>query len=152
MSLKDKIQEEMKNAMRAKDQVALRTLRAIKSAIMLAETAEGREAGTPLSETEEIGLLQKQAKQRRDSIDAFRNNGRPELAVGEEEELTIIETFLPKQLSSDELEAEVKAIIAETGAASIKDMGRVVKTANEKLAGKATPQAVAETAKKILGA
>lgn len=152
MSLKDRIGEDMKTAMRAKDQAALRTLRAIKSAILLAETAEGRIAGSPLTEAEEIGLLQKQAKQRRDSIEAFRSNNRPELAIGEEEELAIIETYLPKQLSADDLEAAVRAVIAETGASSIKDMGRVVKTANEKLAGQATPQSVAEAAKKILSA
>lgn len=150
MSLKDKIQEELKNAMRAKDQAALRTLRAIKSAILIAETAEG--ASAEMTEAEEIALLQKQAKQRRDSIEAFRSNGRPELAVGEEEELAIIENFLPKQLSGEELEAVIQAIVTETGASSIKDMGKIMGAANKKIAGKASPQAISEVAKKILGA
>ena len=103
MSLKDKVNGEIKNAMRAKNQGALRALRAIKSAILLMETAEGREAGAPLSTEEEMNLLIKQAKQRRDSIETYEKNDRADLAVTEKEELEIIEGFLPEQLSQEEI-------------------------------------------------
>ena len=150
MSLKEKIQEEMKTAMRSKDKTALAALRAIKSAILLAETAEGRSPG-PLTDDEGMKLLIKQAKQRRDSAAQYRDNGREDLAETEEAELEVVERFLPKQLSTEEIEAEVKAIIAETGASSMKDMGRVMGVASKKLAGRADGKAISGIVKQLLG-
>ena len=149
MSLELKVQEEMKNAMRAKDQVALVALRAIKSAILYARTSEGRSDG-PLSEAEEMSLLVKQAKQRRDSIDSFRQNNRPDLAEKEEAELKIIQLFLPKQLSAEELASSVKALVEEAGATSMKDMRKVMELATAKLAGQAEPQAISAAVKAAL--
>lgn len=150
MSLKEQIQTEMKTAMRSKDKVALQALRAIKSAILLAETSEGREPG-PLSADDEMKLLIKQAKQRRDSAEQYRKNGRDDLAEVEEAELAVVERFLPKQLSEEEIEAEVQAIIAETGASSMKDMGRVMGVATKKLAGRADGKAISGIVRKLLG-
>lgn len=150
MSLKDKIQEEMKVAMRAKDKAALRTLRAIKAAILLAETAEKRAPG-PLSADEDMKLLVKQAKQRRDSIAQFKENGREDLAATEIEELEVIERFLPKQLTEEELKAEVSKIIEATGASSMKDMGKVMGMANKQLAGRADGKAISALVKQMLG-
>jgi uncharacterized protein YqeY len=149
MSLKEKIQAEMKTAMRAKDQVTLRTLRAIKTAIMMVETSEGF-SGT-FTEAEELKLLTKQAKQRKDSIQQYRDNNREDLAKVEEEELEVIERFLPKQMSEEEIEAEVKAIIADTGAASMKDMGKVMGLATKRMAGRADGKVISAIVRKMLG-
>jgi hypothetical protein len=149
MSLELKVQEEMKNAMRAKDQTSLLALRAIKSAILYAKTSEGRAEG-PLSADEEMALLIKQAKQRRDSIQQFRANNRADLAEKEEAELQVIELFLPKQLSDEELQAAVRGIIAELGASSIKDMGKVMAVANQRFAGQADGKAVSAAVKALL--
>lgn len=149
MNLKQRIQEEMKVAMKAKDQAALRALRAIKSAILLAETAEGRSPGD-LSPEEEMKLLTKQAKQRRDSATQYRENNRDDLAITEEEELEVIERFLPEQMSQADVEAAVAAIISETGAQGIKDMGKVMGIATQKLAGKADGKVISAAARKIL--
>ena len=148
MPLKDRIDTEIKDAMRAKDQAALRALRAIKSAILLAETAEGHTG--PLTEAEEMKLLTKQAAQRRDSISQFEANGRADLAVGEKEELAVIERYLPKALTPDELEAEVKRLIAEAGATGPADLGKVMKLASPALAGRADGKAISETVKRLL--
>lgn len=148
MSLKDKIGGLIKDAMRAKDKGALRALRAIKSAILLAETAEG--ATGAMSEDQELKLLMKQAKQRKDSAKQFRDNDRADLAEVEEEELLVIENLLPKQMSEEEVEAEVKAIIEQTGASGIKDMGKVMGMASKKLAGKASGGMISSFAKKLL--
>lgn len=150
MSLKDKVQAEMVTAMKAKDQAALRALRAIKSAILLAETAEGRVSGSPLSEDEEMKLLVKQSKQRKDSIEQFRNAGRNDLAASEEEELVIIDRFLPQALTPEELKAEIEAIIAEVGATSAKDMGKVMGAANKRLAGRADGKEISVLVKQLL--
>jgi uncharacterized protein len=149
MSLKLRVQEEMKEAMRAKDQVALLALRAIKSAILYAETAEGHTG--ELTADEEMALIIKQAKQRRDSIDQFRANNRPDLVEKEEAEMVVIERFLPKQLSAEELTAILQGIIAEIGAASIKDMGKVMAIANQRLAGQADGKVMSATVKQLLG-
>lgn len=149
MSLKETIQNDMKTAMRAKDQAALRTLRAIKAAILNAEVAEGRN-GEPLSEEEEIQLLTKQAKQRRDSIAQYEANGRDDLSAGEKEELAVIEQYLPQQLSEAEIEARVKAIIDETGASSMKDMGKVMGTATKQMAGQADGKVISSIVKRLL--
>lgn len=151
MGLKDTIQTEMVTAMKAKDQASLRALRAIKSAILLLETSEGRPQG-PLTADEEMKLLVKQSKQRKDSIEQFKNAGRPELAKSEEEELEVIERFLPKSLSPDELKAEIEKIIAELGATSAKDMGKVIGAANKALAGRADGKEISILVKSLLPA
>lgn len=150
MSLKEKIQEEMKTAMRAKDKMALQTLRAIKAAILVEETSGGR-GDAPLSEDEEMKLLIKQAKQRRDSLTQYEANGREDLAAVERQELAFIEKFLPQQMSQEELETEVKAIIEQVGANSMKDMGKVMGMASKKLAGRTDGKAISAVVKQILG-
>jgi len=149
MSLKSTIDQDIKEAMKAKDQVSLRALRAIKSQIMLAETAEGRK-DEALTEEEEMKLLAKQAKQRRDSWQQFKDNGREDLASKEKEELEVIEKYLPKALSPEEIEAEVKKIIEQTGASTMKDMGRVMGMASKAMAGKADGKAISQIVKQIL--
>ncbi|MCD6063892.1 MAG: GatB/YqeY protein [Flavipsychrobacter sp.] len=138
----------MKDAMKAKDEAALRTLRAIKSAILIEKTSAG--ASDTLTEADEIKMLQKMAKQRRDSLDIFTQQNREDLALKEREELAIIEKFLPKQMSQEELQAELKAIIAEVGASSPADMGKVMGVASKKLAGKADGKAISENVKQLL--
>lgn len=149
MSLKETINNDIKTAMKAKDEAALRALRAIKSAILLAETAEGK-AGAELSPDEEMKLLQKQAKQRKESIDQFKANNRDDLAKTEIEELEVIERYLPKQLSEAEIEARLKEIIAQAGASSAKDMGKVMGVATKALAGLADGKLVSEMVKRLL--
>ncbi len=149
MSLKETIQTDIKTAMRAKDQVALRTLRAIKAAILNAEVAEGRQ-GKPLTDDEEMKLLIKQAKQRRDSLGQYKDNGRDDLAAKEAEELEVIEKYLPKQLSEADIEAKVKEIIAQTGASSMKDMGKVMGPATQAMAGQADGKMISGIVKRLL--
>jgi uncharacterized protein YqeY len=140
--------EQMKTAMRAKDEAALRTLRAIKAAILLEKTAEG--GGGELSEADELKLLQKMAKQRRDSIEIFAGQNREDLAQKEREELQILEQFLPQQLSPEALETALKEIIAQVGATSPADMGKVMGAATKQLAGKADGKAISEAVKALL--
>jgi len=149
MGLKDTINDDVKAAMKAKDQVALRALRAIKAAILLIETSEGREHGT-LSEAEEMQLLQKQVKQRRDSAEQYRANARPERAQGEEEEAEVIALFLPQAMSETELETVIRDLIVETGASGPQDLGKVMKEASAKIAGRADNKSVSEMARKLL--
>lgn len=148
MSLEQKVMEEMKPAMRAKDEAALRTLRAIKAAILLEKTSAG--GSDTMTEADEIKMLQKLAKQRRDSLEIFETQNREDLAKKEREELAIIERFLPKQLSTEELQAELKAIIAQVGASSPADMGKVMGAASKQLAGKADGKAISENVKQLL--
>ncbi|NHE59170.1 GatB/YqeY domain-containing protein [Cyclobacterium plantarum] len=148
MSLKINIEKEIKQAMLAKDKDRLRALRAIKSLIMLEETKGSGEKG--LAEAEEIQLLTKAAKQRKDSIEIFEKQDRKDLAALENSELQVIQEFLPKQLSEAELEAELKAIIAETGADGPKDMGKVMGAATKKLAGKADGKVISQKVKEML--
>ena len=148
MTLEQKIMTDLKAAMLAKDEKSLRSLRAIKAAILLAKTAEG---GTgELKEEEETKLLQKLVKQRKDSLEIFRQQNRADLAQKEEEEIEIIEKFLPQQLSADELKAELMAIIAETGASSPADMGKVMGAATKKLGGKADGKTISGIVKELL--
>ncbi len=147
MSLEQKVMEQMKDAMRAKDEAALRTLRAIKAAILLEKTSG---SGTEITEADEIKMLQKMAKQRRDSLDIFTQQNREDLAAKEKEELAIIEKFLPQQMSAEELQAELKAIIAQVGATSPADMGKVMGVASKQLAGKADGKAISENVKILL--
>lgn len=134
--------------MRAKDEAALRTLRAIKAAILLEKTSAN--AADTITEADEIKMLQKMAKQRRDSLEIFTQQNREDLAQKEREELEIIERFLPKQMSQEELLAELKAIIAEVGASSPADMGKVMGAATKKLAGRADGKAISENVKQLL--
>ena len=149
MSLKETIDNDIKDAMRSKDQIALRALRAIKSAILLGETAEGHTPG-PLSADEEMKILMKQAKQRKDSIEQFQKAGREDLAKGEIEELAIIEKFLPKAMAVEEIEAVISGLISSTGAAGMKDMGKVMGAASKELAGKADGKVISEIVKRLL--
>lgn len=148
MSLKINIEKEIKQAMLAKDKDRLRALRAIKSLILLEETKGSGEKG--LTESEEIQLLTKAAKQRKDSIEIFEKQDRKDLAALENSELQVIQEFLPQQLSEAELEAELKAIIAETGAEGPKDMGKVMGAATKKLAGKADGKVISQKVKAML--
>lgn len=134
--------------MKAKEDVTLRGLRAIKSAILLAKTAEG--ASENISTEDEIKLLSKLVKQRRDSLTIYEQQQRPDLAAKEAEEIAIIERYLPKQLSPDELQTEIKAIIAQLGATSAKDMGKVMGVANKQLAGIADGKQIAALVKTLL--
>jgi len=148
MSLEQKIMGELKTAMLAKDEKALRSLRAIKAAILLAKTSEG--AGGELKEDDEIKLLQKLVKQRKDSLEIYQQQNRTDLAQKESEEIEIIERFLPEQLSVDELRSEVAAIISEVGASSPADMGKVMGAATKKLAGKADGKTISALVKEML--
>jgi len=147
MSLSDQISEQMKTAMKAKDATSLRGLRAIKSALMLLATQEG---GTVITEEDEMTTLVKMAKQRKDSLVIYQEQNRPDLAVIEEEELAIIEKFLPSQLNEEDIKAEIKAIIAETGATGMKDMGKVMGMANGKMKGRADGKMIADMVKALL--
>ena len=148
MALEEKVMEELKNAMRAKDEAALRTLRAIKAAIIIEKTAEGA-TGT-IDEATELKMLQKLAKQRRDSLDIFIKQNREDLAAKEREELSIIEKFLPQQMTQDELHTALKAIIEQVGAKSPADMGKVMGVASKQLAGKTDGKAISEAVKQLL--
>ncbi len=148
MNLEQNVMAEMKDAMKSKNEGALRGLRAIKAAIIIAKTAEG--AGGELKEEDESKLLQKLVKQRRDSLDIFTKQNRADLAQKELEELAVIERFLPKQLSDEELKTEIATIIAESGALSPADLGKVMGAANKKLAGKADGKAIAVIVKELL--
>jgi len=148
MALEQKIMTELKTAMLAKDEKSVRSLRAIKAAIILAKTAEG--AGGELKEEDEVKLLQKLVKQRKDSLEIFQQQNREDLARKEEEEIEVISKFLPEQLSADSLKNEISKIIAETGAASPADMGKVMGLATKKLAGRADGKAISVVVKELL--
>ena len=148
MSLEQKIMPELKAAMLAKDEKTVRSLRAIKAAIIVAKTAEG--AGGELKEEDEVKLLQKLVKQRKDSLDIFTQQNRNDLATKEQEEIEVIEKFLPKQLSQDELKEEISKIIAESGASSPGEMGKVIGLANKKLAGRADGKTISLVVKELL--
>ena len=148
MSLEQKIMTDLKTAMLAKDEKGLRALRAIKAAILLAKTSEG--AGGELKEEDETKLLQKLVKQRKDSLEIYQQQNRSDLAQKEQEEIEVIEKFLPKQLSPDELQLEIKKIIAETGATSPADMGKVMAVDAKRLAGKADGKTISAAVKELL--
>lgn len=133
--------------MREKDRVALDSLRAVKSQILLLKTEA---KGAEVSAEQEIAILQRMIKQRKDSFEQFAAQGRNDLAEVEEAQMKVIEQFLPKQLSPEELESEIKNIISETGAGSIKDLGKVMGAASKALAGKSDGKSISEMAKKLL--
>ena len=148
MSLEQQIMSELKTAMLAKDEKSVRSLRAIKAAIILAKTSEG--AGGEINEDAEIKLLQKLVKQRKDSLEIFEQQNRTDLAQKEQEEIAVIEKFLPKQLSEDELKKLVGDIIISSGASSPADMGKVMGIATKQLAGKADGKTVSAIVKQLL--
>jgi len=148
MSLEQKIMTELKTAMLARDEAGLRSLRAIKAAILLAKTAGG--ASGELKEDEEVKLLQKLVKQRKDSLEIFQQQKRDDLAKKELEEIGIIEKFLPQQLSPEELKQALQKIIAETGAAGPADLGKVMGIASKQFAGKADGKTISALAKELL--
>lgn len=149
MSLEKQVMEELKAAMLAKDEKGLRSLRAIKAAILLAKTAE--KSGKELSHEEEIKLLQKLVKQRKDSLAIYEQQHREDLASREREEIEIIGKYLPEQLSPEDLKKELSAIITETGASSRADMGKVMGIAAKKLAGRADGKMISATVMELMG-
>ncbi|QXP51721.1 GatB/YqeY domain-containing protein [Cellulophaga sp. HaHa_2_95] len=148
MSLQEQVMTEMKTAMKAKDKVALESLRAIKSALLLMQTENG--SGEAISEDAEIQLVQKLVKQRKDSAAIFIEQGREDLAAPELEQVAIIEKFLPEQLSEEEIEKVVVQTIEATGAAGMKDMGKVMGMVSKELAGQADGKTISMIVKKKL--
>jgi len=148
MSLKEKIDAAIKSAMLAKQQNRLLALRSIKSLILLEETKEGGAAA--LSEDSEMKILNKAAKQRRDSLDIYKQQNREDLAEKEQAELSVIEEFLPKQLSPEELEVKIREFVAQVGAVGPADMGKVMGLASKSLAGLSDGKSISETVKRVL--
>lgn len=149
MGVLSNLTEEIKTAMRAKDSVKLESLRAIKSAVLLAETSSGNSG--PLSDEDAIKLLQRLVKQRKDSAAIFKDQNRTDLAEPEEAQAEIIAAFLPAQLSDEEVESAIASIILASGAEGMKDMGKVMGMASKQLAGKADGKRIATAVKKKLG-
>ncbi|HMQ46919.1 MAG TPA: GatB/YqeY domain-containing protein [Saprospiraceae bacterium] len=147
MTLEERINQDLKEAMKAKDQSALRGIRAIKAAILLAKT-DG--SGQEINDEVAIKMLQKLVKQRRDSIDIYEKQNREDLAQVEREEVEIIERYLPKQLDEEDLKKVIQQIIAETGASSMKDMGMIMGLASKQLAGQADGKAISTVVKQLL--
>jgi uncharacterized protein len=145
MSLETKIMAEMKEAMKAKDEATLRGLRAVKAAILLLKTS-----GSEVTEDAELKMLQKLVKQRKDSLEIFQQQNRTDLAQKEEEEIKVIEKFMPQQMNEDELKLAVQKIIIDTGASSPADMGKVMGVATKQLAGKADGKAISAAVKELL--
>ena len=148
MTLEEKIQKDLVTSMKAKDEVTLRSVRSIKAAILLLKT-DG--SGQAIDEDKEIKLLQKMVKQRKESLAIFEQQGRPELAIIEREEIAVIEKYLPQKLSNEVVEEIVKKIIADTGAVGMKDMGKVIGAASKQLAGQAEGAVISGIVKKLLG-
>lgn len=147
MSLEEKISQDLKTAMKAKDKAALRGIRAIKNAILLSKT-DG--SGAVLNEENEIKLVQKLIKSRKDSLEIYEKQDRADLAVVEKEEIAILERYLPSQLSEEELSPIIQEIINKTGASSMKDMGKVMGMASSQLAGQADGKSISAIVKKLL--
>ena len=148
MNLEQQVNDGIKKAMLARDQETLRGLRAIKSAILNAKTSEGFSG--EINEDEEIKLLQKLVKQRKDSLEIYEKQSREDLAVKEREEIKVIEQFLPKQMDAGEIKHIIEQIVKETGASTPADMGKVMAAANKQLAGKADGKTIAGIVKEIL--
>lgn len=148
MDLFEKVSEDIKDAMRAKDKIKLEALRGVKKEFLEAKTA--KDSDGELSEDTAIKILQKMVKQRRDSADIYASQSRPELAEKELAEVVVIEAYLPKQLSQEELEAKLKEIISQVGAAGPSDMGKVMGVATKSLAGLAAGKTISDTVKKLL--
>jgi uncharacterized protein YqeY len=148
MSLEITINEQLKKAMLAKDEKGLRALRAIKAAILLAKTSDAKSG--ELKAEDEIKLLQKLVKSRKDSLEIFQQQNREDLAQKESEEIEVIEKFLPKQMSEEELKEALVAIINQTGAAGPSDLGKVMGLASKQLSGKADGKAISTMVKQLL--
>ncbi len=148
MELFDQISEDIKAAMKAHDKVRLETLRNIKKVFLEAKTAPG--ANDSLADADALKIIAKLAKQGRETATTYTQAGRQELADAELAQVEVLESYLPKQLSQEEIEAEVKKVIAEVGATSMKEMGKVMGTANKLLAGKADGRVISEIVKKLL--
>ncbi|PSR01262.1 MAG: glutamyl-tRNA amidotransferase [Bacteroidetes bacterium SW_11_45_7] len=149
MTLTERINEDLKKAMREKDQVAMRALRSIKTAILNAEREKG--AGGEVTDDQVIQILNKEIKQRKESIEYYENQERDDQAQSEKDEVAVIEHYLPASLSEEELSKEIDAIIEDTGASGMKDMGSVMGVATKKLAGKADNKAISDMVKQKLG-
>ncbi|MGL4331943.1 MAG: GatB/YqeY domain-containing protein [Bacteroidales bacterium] len=149
MSLFDQISEDIKKAMLAKDAIALQTLRGVKKEFIEAKTA--KDAQGELTDEMATRILTKMVKQRKDAAEIFHTQNRQDLADGELAEVAIIETYLPKQITEAELEAELKEIITQVGATSAKEMGKVMGVASKQLAGKAEGKAISAKVKELLG-
>lgn len=147
MSLENKIMEGIKEAMKSKDKVALESLRAVKSAILLEKTSS---ANAELDDASEMKLLQKLVKQRKESAAIYTEQNRPDLAEAELAQAAVIERYLPEQMSPEKLDEEIAKIIAQTGASSPADMGKVMSIASRTLSGKAEGKAIADTVKRLL--
>ena len=148
MSLSEHLTHDLKEAMKAKDQATLMALRAVKSALLIARTAEG--SGGEVSEAEELKMLQKLVKQRRDAETIYREQGRVDLADTELAEIKVIERYLPEAMNEDDLRAALKVIIAKVGASGPTDMGKVMGAANKELAGKAEGRIISGIVKELL--
>lgn len=148
MSLEEKIMSDMKDAMKSKNEAGLRSLRAIKAEIIKAKTEPG--ANGQVTEEGEMKLLQKMVKQRKDSLEIFRQQQRADLAIKEEEEIAIIEKFLPQQMDEATLKTTLAAIISNLGASGIGDLGKVMGVASKQLAGKADGKAISTMVKTLL--
>lgn len=149
MSLQQTIDQDIKTAMLNKESGKLRGLRAIKAALLLAKTEKGAEDG--ISEEMEIKVLQKLVKQRKESADIYQSQNRPDLFEIENEELQVIEAYLPQQMDREAITAYIKEAVSRTGASSMKDMGKVMGLVNKELAGKADGKTISEVVKEILG-
>lgn len=149
MDIFEKVSKDIIAAMKAKDKMRLEALRNVKKFFIEAKTAPG--ANDTLDDATALKILSKLAKQGRDTAALYRGQSRPDLAEEEEAQAAVIEEYLPKALSAEELEAEIKSIIAETGAASMKDMGKVMGVASKKLAGRADGKAISTLVKQLLG-
>jgi uncharacterized protein YqeY len=148
MNLEQKIMAEMKDAMKAKDEAALRGLRAIKAEIIKAKTEPGAQG--EISAETELKMLQKMVKQRKDALEIYQQQNRDDLAKKEQEEISLIERFLPAQISDEELKKELQLIIAAPGASSPADRGKVMGAATKKLAGRADGKAISAAVKELL--
>jgi uncharacterized protein YqeY len=147
MTLEEKINSDLKTAMLAKDEAAVRSLRAVKSAILLAKTS----GSDQISPEDEMKMLQKLVKQRKESVDIYKQQNRADLAKTEEEEIAIIEKYLPKQMGEEEIKAELMKIIEQVGAKSAAEMGKVMGAASKHFAGKADNKIVSQLVKQLLG-
>lgn len=147
MSLTNRINAGIKDAMKAKNEARKRTLRAVKAQLLLLQTSGDVEE---ITEADEIKLLQKMVKERQDSYEIYQKQGRDDLAKPEKEEMDILKEFLPKQMGKEELTEEIKAIIEQTGANSMRDMGKVMGVANKKFAGKADGKTISSLVKELL--
>ena len=145
--LEEKIQQDIKAAMLAKDSVALASVRGIKAAILLAKTSE---SGKPVDDAEIVKIIQKLVKQRKESAEIYSQQNRPELAENELAEAAVMERYLPKQLSEAEVEEKLKEIVAQVGATSMADMGKVMGTATKALAGQADGKLISALVRKLL--